>query len=229
MNTVMSAGRHHAWRRMSVDVAFGEQSSPNTKTRMMKNTGSVGPALDIATGTGDLALTLARETKVTGVVGIDPVPEMLTLALNKTKKHRLAHRVDYIIGDAHDLPFPDGKFACATTGFGVRNFVNVPRALSEMVRVVRPGGNVVVLEIVRTESRGLLKHILPFYFRQIMPWFGAMLAGDREAYTYLPESVQGFLSASELACSMHVVGLRNISIRKLALGTVAIINGEKTK
>jgi demethylmenaquinone methyltransferase/2-methoxy-6-polyprenyl-1,4-benzoquinol methylase len=213
LNTVMTAGRHHAWRRKSADMAVGELT---------------GPALDVATGTGDLALDLARKSAVTHVTGLDFTPEMLHLAARKAgRKKGLADRVDYMIGDAHSLPLPDDHFICATVGFGIRNFIDVPQALREMTRVVRPGGRVVVLEIVTLEGLGPLSRLFTLYFRHVTPWLGTIFAGDREAYTYLPESVQGFVSAGELASSMEEAGLHNVAVRKLALGSVAIIGGMK--
>ena len=212
LNTLMTAGRHYAWRRMAAHIAVGDMA---------------GSALDVATGTGDLALDLARTPRVTEVVGLDFTPEMLTLAGRKARKKDLAGRVAYLVGDAHAIPLPDEHFICATVGFGVRNFVDIPRALGEMARVVLQGGRVVVLEIVRAEGRGAVGRLFPVYFRYVTPWVGALIAGDREAYTYLPDSVQGFMSAGELASKMEDAGLRNVAVRKLALGSVAIVSGEK--
>ena len=212
LNTVMTAGRHHAWRRLAAGLAVGNLR---------------GPALDVATGTGDLALDLARIPAVTQVVGLDFTREMLAVAARKTLENGLTGRVGYLLGDAHALPFPDDRFICATVGFGVRNFIDVPRTLRETARVLRPGGRVAVLEIVRQEGRGPVSRLFPLYFRYVTPWLGTVLAGDSEAYTYLPESVQGFLSANELARMMEEAGLRNVAVRGLALGTVAIVSGEK--
>ena len=181
----------------------------------------------MATGTGDLAFDLARKPQVTEVVGLDFTPEMLALAGGKAREKGLAGRVGYLVGDAHAIPLPDEHFICATVGFGVRNFIDVPRALGEMARAVTRGGRVVVLEIVRAESRGAVSRLFPIYFRYVTPWVGALFAGDREAYTYLPDSVRGFLSAGELASMMENAGLRDMAIRKLALGSVAIISGVK--
>ena len=212
LNTVMTAGRHHAWRRLAARLAVGSLR---------------GPALDVATGTGDLALDLARIPAVTQVVGLDFTREMLAIAARKTRQNSVTGRLGYLLGDAHALPFPDGRFICATVGFGVRNFIDVPRTLREMKRVLRPGGRAAVLEIVRQEGPGPVSRLFPLYFRYVTPWLGTVLAGDSEAYTYLPESVQGFLSANELARMMEEAGLRNVAVRGLALGTVAIVSGEK--
>jgi demethylmenaquinone methyltransferase/2-methoxy-6-polyprenyl-1,4-benzoquinol methylase len=132
-----------------------------------------------------------------------------------------------VVGDAHDLPFPDDQFICATVGFGVRNYAEIDRAMREMARVVAPGGKLVVLEIVRTQGRLGSGRLFRLYFRYVTPWLGALLARDREAYTYLPESVAAFYSVGELARMMEAAGLQKVRTRSLALGTVAIVSGEK--
>ena len=212
LNTVMTGGRHYAWRRMAASAAA--------------DCGLRGDALDIAAGTGDFAIDLAREDAVVGVVGLDFAPPMLELARRKAARRRLSAQTMFVAGDAHALPFPDDRFICAAVGFGVRNFIDVPRALREMARILRPGGRVAVLEIVRMEGGGLRARLLPRLFRAAAPLLGALLAGDREAYAYLPESVDEFLSARELAAAMEAAGLRIALRRSLALGSVALIVGE---
>lgn len=187
----------------------------------------IGPALDVATGTGDFTFDLLRHSHVTSVVGLDFTRAMLPLAIEKARERGSGDHIKFVAGDAHTLPFPDDSFICATVGFGVRNFIDVPLALREMRRVVRPGGRVVILEIVRQDGLNPIGKLFPFYFRHATPWMGALFAGDREAYTYLPESVQGFLSAEELAELMDGAGLLNVRYRSLGLGTVAIHVGEK--
>ena len=211
LNTVMTAGRHHAWRRLAADMAVGSLD---------------GPALDVATGTGDFAHDLARKPAPTNVVGLDFSPEMLRIAGRKASQKGLTGRVSYLVGDAHALPFTDDRFICATVGFGIRNFIDTPRALREMARVVMPGGLVVSLEIVRVEGLDPVSRTVQLHFRYVTPWLGAILAGDREAYTYLPQSVKGFLSADELSSMMEQAGLRHVTYRKLALGAVAVHVGE---
>ena len=212
LNTVMTAGRHHAWRKVATKLAVADAQ---------------GPTLDVATGTGDFALELAFTPAVSHVVGLDFTPEMLALAELKARRRHIGDRLSLVVGDAHALPFPDDYFICATVGFGIRNFVDLPLALGEMARVVRPGGRVVTLEIVRMDGGGPLRVLFPLLFRHITPWLGAALAGDREAYTYLPESVGEFISAGQLAGMMEAAGLRVIVQHKLALGSVAIHVGQK--
>lgn len=212
LNTVMSGGRHYAWRRKATALAVE---------------GLCGIALDVATGTGDFALDLARREEVTSVVGLDFTHDMMTIGVEKSKRQGIASSVSFTEGDAHELPFVDDSFMCATVGFGIRNFIDVPRALREMARVVVPGGRVVSLEIVRQDGRDPISAMARLHFRYATPWLGALLAGDREAYTYLPQSAQGFMSATELTDAMTDAGLRVTHCVKLALGTVAIHVGEK--
>ena len=212
LNTVMTGGMHYAWRRMAAYTAVGA--------------GLDGVALDVACGTGDFAFDLARKPNIERVVGLDFVPQMLAIARDKAARQGLSSRTTFTVGDAHSLPFADDSFVCATVGFGVRNFIDVPRALSEMARVVRPGGRVVVLEIVRMEGKGLHNRLLPWCFQKAAPILGATLAGDGEAYSYLPQSVDEFLSARQLASAMENAGLRNVQRRSLGFGMVEIVSGE---
>ena len=212
MNSVMSGGRHHAWRRMAAALAVE---------------GLRGDALDVATGTGDFAFDLARRPEVRSVFGLDFTREMMLLGIPKAARRRAGGAVSFVEGDAHRLPFADDSFICATVGFGIRNFIDVPKALREMARVVAPGGRVVSLEIVRLDGNGPVSRMARFHFRHVTPWLGAAIAGDREAYTYLPQSAQSFMSAPELTAAMEDAGLKVTARRDLALGTVAIHVGEK--
>ncbi len=212
LNSVMSGGRHHSWRRRATAMAVE---------------GLSGMALDVATGTGDFAFDLARRDEVTSVVGLDFTRDMMTIGVQKGIRQGLGSSVSFTEGDAHDLPFVDNSFMCATVGFGIRNFIDVPRALREMARVVVPGGRVVSLEIVRQDGRDPISAMARLHFRYATPLLGGLLAGDREAYTYLPQSAQGFMSAAELTDAMADAGLRVTHCVRLALGTVAIHVGEK--
>ncbi len=190
MNSVMTAGLHHAWRRRAVDLA------------------EVGPGdrvLDVATGTGDLALELARRVGPDGaVVGSDFSEGMLELARAKAAAGTDAP-VTFEWGNALELPYGDGEFAAATVGFGARNFSDLDQGLREMTRVVRPGGTVVVLEIT-TPTRPPLSTFYRLWFDRLVPVIGR-LAGDPEAYDYLPNSVKRFPGPHELAARMDACGL----------------------
>jgi demethylmenaquinone methyltransferase / 2-methoxy-6-polyprenyl-1,4-benzoquinol methylase len=216
MNAVMTAGLHHQWRRRAADLA------------------AVGPgsrALDVATGTGDLALELARRVGPGGsVVGADFSERMLELAAGKLDAARAEGRVPAGVevrfepANALELPYADGSFDAATVGFGARNFSGLERGLEELARVVRPGGRVVILEIT-TPTRPPLSTLLELWFDRIVPVLGR-LAGDPDAYSYLPSSVRRFPAPEELAAMMWGAGLRAVSYRLTAGGIIALHSGE---
>jgi demethylmenaquinone methyltransferase/2-methoxy-6-polyprenyl-1,4-benzoquinol methylase len=209
MNTLMTGGRHYAWRRLAVRAA-----QP-----------AGGRALDVCCGTGDFALELARQG-ASAVVGADFGREMLALATRKAEAAGLSGRVQWQLADALEMPFPDGAFLCATSGFSLRNVDDIGRALGEMARVVAPGGRVVVLELTPVRSR-LFGPVFRAYFRGLVPLVGGLVAGDRAAYTYLPDSVRAFPTADELADLMRQAGLVEVRYRLLALGAVALHLGVK--
>jgi demethylmenaquinone methyltransferase/2-methoxy-6-polyprenyl-1,4-benzoquinol methylase len=207
MNSVMSAGLHHRWRARACDLAGLEPGST---------------ALDVCCGTGDLALELKRRVGPDGrVVGLDFSQAMLDRAQAKSDQRGLA--VKYELGNALELPHPDGSFDAVTAGFGVRNLADLRRGLEEMVRVAKPGGRVVILEIT-TPRRPPLSWFFRLWFDRLVPLLGA-LAGDRAAYSYLPSSVRRFPAAPELAEIMGETGLSKIHFRLLAGGIVAIHAG----
>ena len=207
MNTVMTAGLHHQWRRRAADLARVQAG---------------GRVLDVATGTGDLAFELAGRVGPSGeVVGSDFSERMLGLA--REKALRLRSPVRFEAGNALALPYEDGSFDAATVGFGARNFSDLPRGLEEMARVVRPGGRVVVLEIT-IPTRPPLSHLLELWFETIVPALGR-LAGDRQAYTYLPRSVRRFPPPRALAELMWRCGLREVAWLQTAGGIIAIHAG----
>jgi demethylmenaquinone methyltransferase/2-methoxy-6-polyprenyl-1,4-benzoquinol methylase len=215
MNTVMTAGQHHRWRRHAAGMAVeGVRDGPVV-------------ACDVATGTGDLALALARRREVTRVVAVDFLPRMLSLASAKVERSRLGHKVNLVLGDALHLPFPDNAFHCTTAGFSMRNVSDVGQALAEMARVTRPGRCVLVLEAMPVRRASLFGRAYHFYFRHLVPLLGALLAGNREDYSYLPESVYAFADAQEFASRMEQTGLRDVRYRLVGLGTAAIHVGTK--
>jgi demethylmenaquinone methyltransferase/2-methoxy-6-polyprenyl-1,4-benzoquinol methylase len=211
MNSVMTAGLHHAWRRRAVDLA---QVGPGDRV------------LDVATGTGDLALELARRVAPGGaVVASDFAEEMLARARMKVSHPPGAPvPVTFEWANAMELPYADGEFAAATVGFGARNFSDLDRGLSEMARVVRPGGTVVVLEIT-TPTRAPLSTFYRLWFDRVVPMIGRV-AGDPEAYDYLPSSVKRFPGPPELAARMDRCGL-DVRCILTAGGIIALHAGTK--
>jgi demethylmenaquinone methyltransferase/2-methoxy-6-polyprenyl-1,4-benzoquinol methylase len=210
MNTVMTAGLHHQWRRRAADLAA---LSPGAR------------ALDVATGTGDLALELAQRVSPGGeVVATDFSERMLELARAKASA-RAVQGAEVVIRSANalDLPFGDGEFDAATVGFGARNFSDLEQGLREMARVVRPGGRVVVLEIT-TPQKPPLSLFFELWFDRIVPALGR-LAGDAQAYSYLPNSVRRFPGPRDLAETMSRCGLERIRYVLTAGGIIAIHGG----
>ena len=205
MNSLMTAGRHHAWRRVVARAAL--EAPP-------------GPALDLATGTADLALALRALDPTRLVVGADFSEGMLAEARLKLRARR-ATRVALLAADALTLPFADKTFACVTSAFLLRNLADLPAGLAEMRRVTMPGGLVAALEITRPGVPGW-DALFGLYFDRLVPLLGALVAGDRAAYTYLPQSVERFVTPDELARLMEKAGLRDVGYRRCGLGTIAI-------
>ena len=208
MNSVMTAGLHHVWRRRAADLA------------------GVGPGdrvLDVATGTGDLALELAGRVAPGGeVVAVDFAEQMLARA--REKAARAPAPIAFEWANAMELPCADGAFAAATVGFGARNFSDLDRGLREMARVVRPSGRVVVLEIT-SPTRPPLSTFSRLWFDRIVPVIGR-LAGDPDAYSYLPSSVRRFPGPQELAARMDRCGL-DVRYILTAGGIIALHAGTK--
>lgn len=177
-----------------------------------------GRALDIATGTGDLAFELARYVGQEGqVVGLDFVQEMLVRAEAKAKAAGLDAVCRFVQGSALDLPFPDDSFDAATIAFGLRNVTDRERCLREMHRVVRPGGRVLVLEFSHPVWP-VFRQIYFLYFRHILPFIGRLVQGDSDTYRYLPETVLEFPDQEAVAEMMRAVGLRDVHYYNLTGG-----------
>ena len=205
MNTVMTAGLHHRWRARAADLAA---------------LGAGDSALDVACGTGDLAIALSQRVGADGeVIGSDFAQEMLERARAK------APALQWDLGNALDLPYVSNRFDAATVGFGARNFSDLDRGLAEMARVVKPGGRVVVLEIT-TPREPPLSTFYSLWFDRIVPLIGR-LTGEDEAYTYLPSSVKRFPGPEGLAAAMERAGLREIRWILTAGGIIALHVGTK--
>jgi demethylmenaquinone methyltransferase/2-methoxy-6-polyprenyl-1,4-benzoquinol methylase len=205
MNALMTGGRHHAWRRRAAAALDG---APR------------GPILDLATGTGDLVLAIRAADPGRLVVGVDFAEAMLGQARRKLAAHG-ASRPRLTAGDALALPFRDGTFAGVASAFLLRNLEDLARGFAEMRRVTMRGGRVVALEIVRP-ARPWWAALFGLYFNRLVPALGAIVAGDRAAYTYLPRSVDRFLAPGELAALMETAGLDEVRYRRLGLGAIAL-------
>jgi demethylmenaquinone methyltransferase/2-methoxy-6-polyprenyl-1,4-benzoquinol methylase len=209
MNGLMTLGMHHNWRRVAARQTI---ASPD------------GPALDLATGTGDLAIDLAEVHPHRTVVGADFSLGMLAVARDKLDGLEETRRVRLLAADALALPFGTRTFACVTSAFLLRNLADLEQGLREMQRVTRPGGRVVALEITQMRAPGFTA-LFRFYFHHVVPLIGQLVGGDREAYSYLPQSVDRFVTPGELVTLMEKVGLRGVTYKRLGLGTVTIHTG----
>jgi demethylmenaquinone methyltransferase / 2-methoxy-6-polyprenyl-1,4-benzoquinol methylase len=208
MNTAMTAGLHHGWRERAADRA--ELAEGDT-------------ALDLCCGTGDLALELRERVGASGrVVGADFSERMLELANEKALDRGMAD-VTFEWADALELPYSDASFDAVTVGFGVRNLADLDKGVGEMARVLRPGGRLVILEITQPRKPPL-STFFSLWFDRVVPILGRV-AGDSEAYSYLPESVRGFPPPEGLAAIMDRAGFESIRYTILAGGIIAIHSG----
>ena len=211
MNTLMTGGRHLNWKG---------------KTARLAAQGLSGHALDVATGTGDLALALARCPGIDYAVGIDLLPRMVELARSKAAIKGLTEKTAITLGDAMRLPFPNGSFVCVTSGFSLRNMPDLTGALAEMARVVRPGGRVAILELTPLKG-GAWPTLFRFYFHRIVPLMGRLVAGNGAAYTYLPRSVDYFPRAETLSGILRDLGTYRGGIQAAGVGRRILHWGNK--
>jgi demethylmenaquinone methyltransferase / 2-methoxy-6-polyprenyl-1,4-benzoquinol methylase len=209
LNRILSMGIDRGWRRRTVDaLALGE-----------------GPAvaLDVATGTGDLALAIAGRHPQAHVVGLDPSDNMLAVGRGKVAKAGMDDRVELVHGDAQDLPFDDDRFDACCIGFGIRNVPDRALALREMARVTQPGGRVAVLELGEPQG-GVMGPLARFHIRTVVPRLGAALSGARE-YRYLQESIAAFPAPEAFADMMRDAGMDVLEVRPLTFGVCHLYVG----
>ncbi len=207
INQVMSLGQVKSWRRAAAEEACVPPG---------------GWVLDVATGEGGLARALLRRWPGVNVVGVDFSREMLTMG----RAHSVGWPIRWTEGDALRIPFPDDSFDAAVNAFMLRNVTDVQVTLAEQVRVVRPGGRVVCLEMT-WPRHPLFRPLFHVYFGGIVPVLGWILTGHLDAYRYLPRSVQVFLPPEGLAATMEAVGLRQVRYQFLTMGTVTLHVGVK--
>ena len=181
--------------------------------------------LDIATGTGDLAIAALR-LKPERIVGLDISPNMIKLAKEKVLKKNAQHVISLEVGDAEKLRLKDSMFDAVTVGFGVRNFGDLEKGLSEMLRVVKPGGTVLILEFSKTKVVGV-KQGFAIYSRYIIPLVGRTVSKDASAYSYLPESIEAFPEGDNFLAILSKLGYKNVNARLTPGGLVTIYTGHK--
>jgi demethylmenaquinone methyltransferase/2-methoxy-6-polyprenyl-1,4-benzoquinol methylase len=212
LNHFLSFGRDYYWRKKAVQGLEGLE----------------GWILDIATGTGDVAIEIIHQNDHhRKVFGLDFSHPMIKKAQRKVLNKGLSQTITLSLGDALSLPFRDNTFRAAMIAFGLRNIEKKEQALSEMVRVIQKGGKVIILEFTFPQ-KGLMRRLYPIYFQRILPWVGGFISGDQGAYAYLPESVLHFASVENYEEIMKRAGLKNVGSQSLTGGVASVISGIKT-
>ncbi len=176
--------------------------------------------LDVATGTGDLAIELCK-LKPEKIIGLDIAANMLNIGKEKIKKKKLEHIIEMQLGDSEELPFKDQSFDAVTVAFGVRNFENLQQGLKEMYRVLKPGGTAAILEFSKPKVFPV-KQVYNFYFRYILPGFGKIVSKSKDAYTYLPESVSAFPEDQDFINELKNAGFKENSQIRLTMGIATL-------
>ena len=208
INGLMTMGLDRQWRRIAIELARPRDAV----------------ALDLATGTGDLAMELARQGS-RFVVGADFCPEMVAAAVQKVKRNGSVAPTAFLVGDAQQLPFPDNAFDCLVNGFLLRNVSDLDGALREFRRVLKPAGRLVCLDL--THPPRALRPLFWPWFRLVVPTLGGLVSGDFDAYTYLPDSLSTYPDADRLREMMLAAGFTNAAYRRVGMGTVAIHTAAK--
>jgi len=211
LNHLLSLGRDFYWRRRAVHELKGLE----------------GRILDMATGTGDVAIEIVHQDgHRRKVFGLDFSQPMIQRARQKVLKKSLSQAITLGLGDALSLPFRDNTFDASMMAFGLRNIVKKEQALSEMVRVVKKDGKVIILEFTFPKE-GWMNRLYPVYFQRVLPRVGGLISGDRGAYSYLPDSVFHFPSAENYERIMKHAGLVDVGSQSLTGGVASVISGIK--
>ncbi len=210
LNHFLSFGIDRYWRRNA--IAHLQKMQPKL-------------LLDVATGTADLALAATR-LNPDKIYGVDISADMIAVGKEKVRKRNLQHRIELIEADSENLFFEDNKFDAVTVGFGVRNFENLDKGLSEMYRVLKPGGTAVVLEFSKPQNK-LVKYFYTIYSTRICPWIGKMISKDDSAYSYLHESVEAFPDGKNFMDIFSKAGFTDVKCKPLTFGVASLYTGKK--
>lgn len=206
LNRVLSLGSDRYWRRFAVGRL------PSVRAPQF---------LDVATGTCDVALEIVRRIPDARVSGVDFSEGMIEIGREKVRKKGMAERIDLQFGDAMKLSFDDNRFDGSIIAFGIRNLENYKQGISEMGRVVKSGGRVVILEFTTSQS-SFFRPVYRFYITKFLPFVGEIISGKKGAYTYLPDSMLNFPAPEELKAIMEETGLLDVTYHKLTFGIVAV-------
>lgn len=212
LNHFLSAGIDYRWRRKAIKILA--KSNPKT-------------ILDVATGTGDLAIA-ALKLNPKKVIGVDIAEDMVEIGKKKVREKKLEKIIHIQVGDSEDLQFNDNTFDAAIVAFGVRNFENLEKGLSEMYRVLKNNGIVMILEFSKPTATPV-RQFYQFYFKNILPFLGRIISGNDSAYTYLPKSVEEFPIGNEFLRILKKVGYADTQRIPLTFGIASIYTGKKLK
>ena len=210
LNHFLSFGIDRHWRRQAIRLLEKEQPKI---------------ILDIATGTADLAIAAMR-LNPEKIFGIDISPDMIAIGKTKIRKKNFQNKIELIEADSENLFFDDNKFDAITVAFGVRNFANLEKGLSEMFRVLKPGGSVVILEFSKPENP-FIKSLYNFYSTRICPLIGKAISKDNAAYSYLHESVEAFPDGKDFLAIFSAAGFRDVKWKPLTFGVASVYIGKK--
>lgn len=210
LNHLLSVGVDFYWRKKAISTL------KDTKPKLI---------LDVATGTGDFAVE-ALSLKPEKIIGVDISEGMLAIARKKLKEKGLEDRITLQVGDSENLPFPENMFDAVIVAFGVRNFENLEEGITDMLRVLKPGGKVVILEFSKPD-RFPFNAFYGFYFKYIVPVVGRWVSRDKSAYDYLPESVHAFPRGTRFTGILDRIGFKNAAVRRLTFGICSIYTGTK--
>lgn len=213
LNRLLSFGIDIYWRNQLL------KALPSTPEKGLK-------ALDLATGTGDVALTLAKSERIEHIMALDLSKEMINIGRKKIVKKGLDSKITFNIGDGCNLPVSDDSHHLSTVSFGIRNFPSTQKGLDEMYRVLKKDGKALILEF-SIPSNPLIKNLYFFYFRNILPFFGNLLSGHKDAYTYLNKTVEDYPHGQTFAELMANSGFKNISYKPLTFGIATLYQGTK--
>lgn len=215
-----------AYDFMNRAMTFGIDKCWRSKAVKMIKAHAPAQILDVATGTGDLAIKLAREINPSRVTGIDLSEGMIDVGRKKVSEASLSDRISLVAGNCLALPFEDNTFDCITVAYGVRNFEHLDQGYREMYRTLRPGGMICVLEL-STPTSPIVKPLYKFYTRCIIPFVGRLVSKDVRAYSYLPESIAAVPQGEDMLSLMRDAGFGNCDYRPLTFGTCTIYTAFK--
>lgn len=213
MNRLMTLGIDHQWRSRAIKMMSKKHNAPRY-------------ILDVATGTGDLAMMMARKLDPVSITGVDLSNEMLEVGRSKVDAAGLADLITFSRADCLQLPFPDETFDCVTAAYGVRNFEDIEAGYREMFRVMRPGGCLMVLELSTPRNR-LVRPIYDLYTKHLIPLIGKMVSKDLSAYSYLPASIQAVPQGNEMTELMTHAGFEQATFRTMTFGTCTVYLAHK--